>query len=73
MDLQARQQAIEMREAAVPVREVAARTGLSVPTVVALHKAYRTGGMAAVLARKPGRPARTVDASGRASAGNPCR
>ena len=51
-------QAIELREAGLPVREVAARTGLSVPTVVALHKTFLAGGMVAVLARRPGRPRR---------------
>ncbi len=53
--------AIELRQAAVPVREVAARTGLSVPTVVALHKTYLRAGMAAVVARKPGRPRQPVE------------
>ncbi len=51
-------QAIELRETGLSVRAVAARTGLSVPTVVALHKAFLSGGMTAVLARKPGRPRR---------------
>lgn len=58
-----KQLAVQLRQAGTPVREVASQTGLSVPTVVAVHKAFLSGGMAAVLARKPGRPARSADAA----------
>jgi sulfate adenylyltransferase subunit 2 len=68
MDSDPKKQAIALRQAAVPVREVAARTGLSVPTVVALHKTFLSGGMAAVAARKPGRPAKQIGPDACASA-----
>lgn len=63
MNKEAKQLAVELRQAGVSVREAARRSGLSTPTVVAVHKAFLEGGMAAVLARKPGRPTKAADMS----------
>ena len=53
-----RRRAVKLRERGMTLREVAAQVELSVPTVMAAHRAYRAGGWAAVKVRarrrKPG-------------------
>lgn len=54
-----RQMAIQLRQSGSTIAQVKAATGLSAPTIIALNKAYRSGGMKAVQARKIGRPAKS--------------
>jgi len=51
-----RRRAVKMREAGVPVREVARQCELSTHTVVEAHKAFRKGGWSAVSIHRAGRP-----------------
>ncbi|TVO50863.1 sulfate adenylyltransferase subunit CysD [Denitromonas halophila] len=53
---QARRRAVELRRQGRTLAEVAAATGLSVPTVVAAAKAFAQGGWAGVDVRPQGRP-----------------
>ncbi|MBA2675529.1 helix-turn-helix domain-containing protein, partial [Ramlibacter sp.] len=43
-----RREAVQLRLRGMTLAEVAERTGLSVPTVIAAHKAFRAGGWAGV-------------------------
>ena len=51
-----RRRAVKMREAGIPVREVARQCELSTHTVVEAHKAFRMGGRKAVSIHRQGRP-----------------
>ncbi len=51
-----RHQAVLLRESGLTAAEVARTVGLSAPTVLSLHKAFKAGGWAAVDQRTPGRP-----------------
>jgi sulfate adenylyltransferase subunit 2 len=51
-----RHQAVLLRESGLTATEVAKTVGLSAPTVLSLHKAFKTGGWVAVDQRTPGRP-----------------
>ncbi len=51
-----RKQAVDLRLQGVSIAQVRAQTGLSAPTIIALHKAFLVGGWKAVEARAPGRP-----------------
>ena len=51
-----RHQAVLLRESGLTAAEVAKTVGLSAPTVLSLHKAFKAGGWAAVDQRTPGRP-----------------
>ncbi len=51
-----RRRAVKMREAGVPVREVARECELSTHTVVEAHKCFRKGGWSAVNIHRAGRP-----------------
>ncbi len=53
---QLRRQAVELRLAGTTVKDTAARTGLSAPTITAATKAYRQGGWDAVPVGPRGRP-----------------
>lgn len=55
-----RYQAVLLRESGLSANEVAKAVGLSAPTVISLHKAFKAGGWAAVDERSRGRP-RVVD------------
>jgi transposase len=50
-----RRRAVKLRERGMTLREVAAQTELSVPTVMAAHRAYLAGGWAAVNVKPRGR------------------
>jgi len=54
-----RQLAVQLRQSGSTIAQVKAVTGLSAPTIIALNKAYQSGGMQAVLARKKGRPSKS--------------
>ena len=51
-----RHQAVLLRESGLSAAEVAKTVGLSAPTVLSLHKAFKAGGWAAVDQRRRGRP-----------------
>jgi sulfate adenylyltransferase subunit 2 len=51
-----RHQAVLLRESGLTAAEVAKTVGLSAPTVLSLHKAFKVGGWSAVDQRTPGRP-----------------
>jgi transposase len=50
-----RRRAVKLRERGMTLRDVAAEVELSVPTVMAAHRAYRAGGWAAVKVAERGR------------------
>lgn len=50
-----RRRAVKLRESGMTLREVAAQAELSVPTVMAAHRAYLAGGWAAVKVKPRGR------------------
>lgn len=50
-----RRRAVKLRERGMTLREVAAQCELSVPTVMAAHRAYRDGGWSAVSVKPRGR------------------
>lgn len=50
-----RRRAVKLRERGLTLREVAAQCELSVPTVMAAHRAYKAGGWAAVNVKPRGR------------------
>lgn len=52
-----RRRAVKLRESGMTLREVAAQAELSVPTVMAAHRAYLAGGWAAVKVKPRGRQA----------------
>ena len=54
--LQAKHQAVLLRESGLSASEVAKTVGLSAPTVLALHRAFKAGGWDAVDQRTRGRP-----------------
>jgi sulfate adenylyltransferase subunit 2 len=61
-----RRRAVELRLAGRTLLQIRQSTGLSVPTIIAAHKAYLAGGWPAVAVRAPGRPAgsgRTLSAA----------
>ena len=51
-----RHQAVLLRESGLSAAEVAKAVGLSAPTVLSLHKAFKAGGWASVDERSRGRP-----------------
>ena len=51
-----RHQAVLLRESGLSAAEVGKTVGLSAPTVLSLHKAFKAGGWAAVDERTRGRP-----------------
>ena len=51
-----RHRAVALRESGATLEVIAKQTGLSKPTVIALHRAFKGGGWAAVEARRTGRP-----------------
>jgi sulfate adenylyltransferase subunit 2 len=61
-DLQCRRKAaIQLRQSGSSIAQIQKATGFSAPTIIALNKAYQTGGMLAVTQRKVGRPHKTSD------------
>lgn len=54
-----RQLAVQLRQSGSTIAQVKAITGLSAPTIIALNKAYQSGGMRAVQTRKVGRPSKS--------------
>jgi sulfate adenylyltransferase subunit 2 len=54
-----RRLAIQLRQSGSTIAQVKATTGLSAPTIIALNKAYQSGGMEAVQSRKIGRPSKS--------------
>lgn len=55
--------AIQLRQSGSTLAQVKAVTGLSVPTIIALNKAYELGGMTAIRSRKIGRPPSKKDSA----------
>lgn len=55
--------AIQLRQSGSTLAQVKAATGLSVPTIIALNKAYELGGMTAINSRKIGRPSSKKDSA----------
>ena len=56
IDKDARKKAVLLRQSGSTLAQVKEATGLSAPTIIALNKAYRKGGMKAIESRKVGRP-----------------
>ena len=53
-----RMTAIQLRQSGSTIAQVKTATGLSAPTIIALSKAYKLGGSAAIQSRKIGRPSK---------------
>ena len=58
-----RMRAVQLRQSGSTLDQVKAATGLSSPTIIALSKAYQSGGVSAVQSRKIGRPSKRPNES----------